>query len=362
MGQRPRDAAGERNMWTREPIMESRERVKRALEFSGPDRAPRDLWYLPGVGFERMDELDELLTAYPMDIVRAPAPYQPSKRAQGSPNRPGTYKDEWGCAWRITEPGVIGEVTHPPLLNWEALERWTPPYDLFERARWDEVDEFCRASKEFTVMPTEIRPFERVQFLRGAQNAFIDLLELSPEFLELRKRVHEWNLASVEKWMETRVDALYFCDDWGGHSGLVVDPDLWRELYKPLYKEYCDLAAAKGKYVFMHSDGAAGAIMEDLVEIGVHAFNTEIFAMDISALAEQFKGRITLWGEIDRQYLLPFGSPDEIRKAVLRVREAFDDGRGGLIAQCEWGNRDPKENIEAVYQAWLEPSKAAGAA
>jgi len=43
-----------------------------------------------------------------------------------------------------------------------------------------------------------------------------------------------------------------------------------------------------------------------------------------------------------------------VRAAVRRVRAAFDDGRGGLIAQCEWGNRDPKENIEAVFDTWME--------
>jgi hypothetical protein len=44
-----------------------------------------------------------------------------------------------------------------------------------------------------------------------------------------------------------------------------------------------------------------------------------------------------------------------VRAAVSRVRRAFDDGQGGLIAQCEWGNDTPRENIEAVFQAWLEP-------
>ena len=41
-------------------------------------------------------------------------------------------------------------------------------------------------------------------------------------------------------------------------------------------------------------------------------------------------------GEIDRQHVLPFGTLDEVREAVRRVRAALDDGRGGGIAQCEW--------------------------
>ena len=37
---------------------------------------------------------------------------------------------------------------------------------------------------------------------------------------------------------------------------------------------------------------------------------------------------------------------------MRRVRTALDDGRGGVIAQCEWGLRDPFENIAAVFEEW----------
>ena len=74
--------------------------------------------------------------------------------------------------------------------------------------------------------------------------------------------------------------------------------------------------------------------------------------MDIDQLAARYKGKITLWGEVDRQSTLPFETPEKVREAVMRVREAFDDT--GLIAQCEWGVDVPKENIVAVWEAWLE--------
>ena len=36
---------------------------------------------------------------------------------------------------------------------------------------------------------------------------------------------------------------------------------------------------------------------------------------------------------------------------------SLDNGRGGVIAQCEFGNDVPKENILAVFEAWSESSK-----
>jgi hypothetical protein len=77
--------------------------------------------------------------------------------------------------------------------------------------------------------------------------------------------------------------------------------------------------------------------------------------MSIEEIGRQFKGRVTFWGEIDRQWVLPFGSEGDVHAAVWRVRAALDDDHGGVIAQCEWGNDVPKENVEAVFEAWEEP-------
>ena len=55
--------------------------------------------------------------------------------------------------------------------------------------------------------------------------------------------------------------------------------------------------------------------------------------------------------------LLPSGTIDDVCAAVARVRAAFDDGRGGVIAQCEWGPHYPADNIRAVFEAWDRPRK-----
>ena len=77
--------------------------------------------------------------------------------------------------------------------------------------------------------------------------------------------------------------------------------------------------------------------------------------MDLERLADDFRGRITFWGEIDRQRVLPFGKPGDVRQAVDRVRRALDFGRGGVIAQCEWGLRVPYGNVLAAVRQWLRP-------
>jgi hypothetical protein len=41
-----------------------------------------------------------------------------------------------------------------------------------------------------------------------------------------------------------------------------------------------------------------------------------------------------------------------VQNAVQRVRTALDNGKGGVIAQCEWGKDNSSENVQAVFDAW----------
>ena len=50
------------------------------------------------------------------------------------------------------------------------------------------------------------------------------------------------------------------------------------------------------------------------------AINSQLFTMDIEELARLYKGKVTFWEEMDRQQVLPFGTPEEVSAAVHRVR------------------------------------------
>ena len=122
-------------------------------------------------------------------------------------------------------------------------------------------------------------------------------------------------------------------------------------MFKPLYQEYVEIAHRSGKAMFMHSDGYITDIIPDLVEIGVDALNSQVFCMDIERLGSLFRGKITFWGEIDRQHILPYGTPEEVRAAVGRVWSSLYD-HGGVIAQCEFGIGAKPENVRLVFETW----------
>ena len=335
--------------------MTGRERVIATLTFNKPDRPPRDLWTLPYIHLFRRDELDALQEAYPMDL--APIDRSPDALDNYIQNaaKTGSYRDNWGSVWHVGEPGVSGEVKVPVLANWADLATFQPPWHEIRNQDTDYINRTCEETDQFTLSGRTKRPFERLQFLRGTEALYYDIGYGTAEFRKLLEMVHEFYLEDVAGWCQTAVDGIGMMDDWGSNKNLLINPKTWRELFKPLYKAYCDMIHAAGKFAFFHSDGNISAIFGDLVEIGMDAINSQLFVMDIEELARLYKGKVTFWGEIDRQHILPFGSVEDVRDAVMRVRGALDDGTGGVIAQCEWGKDNSKENIEAVFQSWSEP-------
>jgi uroporphyrinogen-III decarboxylase len=181
----------------------------------------------------------------------------------------------------------------------------------------------------------------------------MDLAEDTPEVHRLVEMLQCFYIKEMEAWASTSVDALSFMDDWGSQRSLLISPKRWRQLFKPLYDEYARIAHGAGKKLFMHSDGYIFDIYEDLIEIGVDAVNSQLFIMDIEDIGRRFAGRITFWGEMDRQKLLVQGSVDEVRRAVRRVYESlYRDG--GVIAQFEFGSRGKLELADAAFKAWEE--------
>jgi hypothetical protein len=332
--------------------MTSRELVRQTLEFSGPARIPRQLWLLPWAEDHYPEELARIRERYPDDLLSVPPFYLQPLPTSGEEYSPGIFIDEWGCVFENRQKGLMGEVKEPLLNDWRDWERVRIPR---ERLSVDvgRVNDFCFNHDEFILSRSLGRPFEQLQFIRRSDNLYLDLAERSPELFRLLGRIHEFYCAETEIWAQTEVDALVFSDDWGGQHSLLISPTLWQEIFKPLYRDYIDIAHRHGKYAFMHSDGYITAILPDLIELGLDALNSQLFCMDIEELGRRFRGLLTFWGEIDRQHLLPFGTAEEIKKAVRRTKDALFRA-GGVIAQCEFGAGASPANVALVFQAWEE--------
>jgi hypothetical protein len=330
--------------------MDSCELVRRTLAFDSPERIPRQCWILPWAEEKYPDMVERLHKEFPDDIVDAPAVYKKPLGIKGDRYSPGIYVDEWGCTFDNLQSGTIGIVREPLIKDWKDLDNFKTP-DAVLSLDQDVVNAFCKDTDKFVLSGAVVRPFERLQFIRTMEQALIDLIEQPSEFFELLNRIHELYCNEVEAWASTDVDGVALMDDWGTQRALIASPEIFRQIFKPMYRDYAEIARQHGKYVFMHSDGYITDIIPDLIEIGVDALNSQIFCMGVKELGERFRGKITFWGEIDRQQLLPQGSRQEIEQAAHEIWTHLYD-KGGVIAQFEFGLEAKPENILAVFETW----------
>ena len=331
--------------------MTSKERVIATINFKGPDRIPIDLWPVPAVYLRYGKKMEELLRSYPIDFVHPnwPTAWDPEKMDPGY--KVGIYTDEWGCVWENKNLGYMGQVIKYPLEDWEALNKFKPPdYEWLTRV----ADDSSRDPDKFFLSGGAIF-FHRVCFLRGMERVMMDLMDGSAKLYKLRDMLLEFFAKQLSHQVKTEADGIIFYDDLGSQKQLLIPPELWRSFVKPVYEELFGICRKAGKFIFFHSDGYILEIIEDLIEMGVDALNCQVWCMGPEVLGEKFRGRITFWGEINRQTTIPHGSPADIRIAAAKMKECLATPTGGLIGQGEVDGLTPQENIKALLTAWNQP-------
>ncbi|HEY4760037.1 MAG TPA: uroporphyrinogen decarboxylase family protein, partial [Thermoguttaceae bacterium] len=292
---------------------------------------------------------------FPSDIVQPEIAAPLNKRPRGKPSRNAEITDSWGCTWQITESDAALQLKDSPLAEKSKIAEFRPPMELLDPIRFSRVDKSCENSHRFVLARSETRPFDRLRFLRGYDAALMDLARGNKDARNLLKMIHEFFCKEIEMWSNTEVDGVVLRDDWGTAESLIIAPEMWREIFKPLYREYCKILHAKDKFVFFQSKGYIIDIISDLIKEGIDAIHMQLHLMDVEKLAKRFRGRVTFWGEIDPQGVLRCENLAQIREAVLKIRRALDLGSGGVIAQCQWDPNVPVQIIAAVFEQWLLP-------
>jgi len=328
----------------------SRERVIRAVEFEGPDRVPNGCYWLPGAIQRHGGRLEKLFTRFPSDFHQFVTSFSES----WIPYMEGVHKDRWGCVWKNVKDGILGRIVKHPLSDWRNLEGYRIP-DPSELKDFDEIGRSIRKSgHDRYVLGDSENFFERLHWLRGYSNTLVDLLTGDRNFRKLTDLVFDFKVRYIKRWLELDVDGVYFLDDWGTMRGLMINPELWREYFKPLYKKMFDIVHRAGRHVFFHSDGFVLDIIPDLIEIGVDALNVQVKLMGVDLLSERFGGKVCILADIDRQHILPFGMKDEVKAHIKHVIRAFAPFDGGLISWGEIGPDVPLLNAEVMLETFAE--------
>ncbi|MCZ7543524.1 MAG: methyltransferase [Anaerolineae bacterium] len=184
------------------------------------------------------------------------------------------------------------------------------------------------------------------------------------ELFDLAAEVALDNLALYWEAIGEDIDILFMDGfDYGTQNAEMFSPALFEALYEPCYKKQCDWIHQHTPWkVAKHCCGSIPKLIEPMIRAGIDILNpvqTSAKGMDPQWLKDTFGDRLTFWGGgADTQRVLPFGTPEDVRRHVADRVRIFGPG-GGFIwsAVHNIQYHVPPENIVAALDTVREAGR-----
>lgn len=206
----------------------------------------------------------------------------------------------------------------------------------------------------------EITLFELAWHLTGLGKYIVGMLCDDPWLNLLNDRVEEWSTGLALQLVKAGVDAIWMGEDLGSQTSTLISPEDWRRMFKPRHKRMIERLRRENPdlIIIMHSDRAVAPLIDDFIEIGVDVYNPvqpNVSGSDPQELKDKYGVRISFFGGIDQQSLLPSGDLKKIRSKIKEMISILGKNRGYLLAPAHILQTDVSTGtIEAMIKAAIE--------
>jgi uroporphyrinogen decarboxylase len=357
--------------------MNSRQRTIEAIHHRQPDRPPVYVSLTPqmakkicdATGFPYEAPIDAmesarishsaLLTHIGVDVIAVAATAPPLGLTVELAD--GRIRNEWGMIYKNV--GIYAEFDEYPLAQAKSKEDILayPFPDHHLEARY----EIARAMMEKygqshgIIGDVETMFFETSWYLTGMEKLLVDIITDAEYVPFLLDKIMEQNIIAGKKLIEMGVDILWCGDDFGGQQGMLIDPDMWRQIFKPRIKSmFEEFRKVRSDIKFAwHSCGSILPIIPDFIEVGLDILNPIqplAKGMEPEFLKNTYGKDLVFFGGIDVQELLPYGTPQMIQDEVKRRIDILGKGGGFIVSPAHNIQPDtPVENVIAFFEAVL---------
>jgi len=343
------------------------ERFLAFANFQPVDRVPRHASYVESL-LKRMTQFlgENPYAHFDSDVggaawLRPPKGYTPPDYSGYYPEyqdgKDGFKLDIYGCG-RLNRGFYHFTEVISPLRNTDRIED-IEAYPIPPNTDWldDELQKACHeahAAGNFAML-TVGHIYENAWQVRGYEPFLIDLMTRREAAEILLDRFCEIHIRTAAAAGRAGYDCLGSGDDVANQNGMMFAPDVWREVMKPRWaKVYAAARAEKPDiHIWYHSDGNVEDIIEDLIEIGVTILNpVQPECLDAVGIRKRYGKRLAFDGCIGTQTTFPFGTPDDMRRAVRELSAALDGRNGGLMLGPTHVLEPevPPENVVAFFE------------
>ena len=349
--------------------MTPKERVMTALRFGQPDQVP---WVENTIDLALQILIMGGRSDYtPGELCRALGMYGFGYRFPGGsaasqgPQTSASVKDSYYFPKTITfdfTPPRIAEVRVEPngrtsimrgLLTDRAslklFDEFLPDPD--HPARYEQVAKWLEQYREDYAVFARIRLGTASTIEGMGLNVFSLMLYDDPDLVkEIHRRFSEWTVKVLENLNKLDLDFYWAFDDHADTKMPWINMEMYEEFFYPYQKMVAD---AMRKPWALHSDGNIFPLLDGLLKLGMNAIHPiQPAAMDIGKMKSQYGSKVCLIGNIDLDYTLTLGTPDEVEREV-KERIAVAGKGGGYIISSSNSLTDycKTENVWAMSQA-----------
>ncbi len=269
-----------------------------------------------------------------------------------------TTFDDWGIGSVPTIYDIPDFKYHPlqRMTTAEEVEAYDWP-DLDAPYRYEEVARQVAAYQErgYAVCADLYQTiFETAWLMRDMQDFMMDLM-LNPELAHaICEQITKIRIGQAREFARAGVDVLRLGDDIVSQQGLMFSRETYREFFLPRIQRI--VAAAKEVnpeiIIFMHSCGKVEDMIDDLIEAGVEVLNpVQPECNNQAAIKAKYGDRLSFWGGIGVQSVMPHGTPDEVRAATRSTIDSLGVDGGFLVAPAHiLDPAIPWENVVAFVE------------
>lgn len=251
----------------------------------------------------------------------------------------GHWLNEYGMKMR--QGDIYVEVVGYPLAHAETkadIDNFRFP-DPLAPGRYRDAERLVRQyHNDYLVFgDIEVTVFSLAHQLAGMEKLLIDMMMEAEYVVPLFEACAEFQTQIGLQLIERGVDAIWFGDDFGTQTSLIIPPEIFRDQLKPHYKRMVDrFKEAKPDIIpILHCDGAVADLLDDIREIGFEVFNPVQPGVPghlPQDMKNNFGDKFSFWGAIDQQDLLPKGTDEELEKDIMEKINILGKDGGYMIA------------------------------
>lgn len=218
-------------------------------------------------------------------------------------------------------------------------------------ARYEKVAEWIRQYRQEFAVFARIRLGAAPTLESMGLDVFGYMLYDDPDLIhEVHGRYSAWSAAVVRHLNELDFDFYWVADDVAGNDGPFMSPKVFREFFLPHMRTVAQ--EIKKPWIY-HCDGDLFPLLPDLLTLGMNAIHPiQPSAMDIVQVKREYSERVGIVGNIDLDYTLTRGTPEEVDAEVKERIRTVGPGGGYMLSSANSITDYCKvENVLAMAEA-----------